>query len=326
MMNKAYYRFTQQRLPTCKPVLKPACVISILILLGVISIPVGLTILRASENVTEVVDRYDVECVPSQYLNNKVGYIKDDSIPKNCTRILKVPKQMKAPVYIYYELDNFYQNHRRYVKSRCDKQLLDGLGHGLTSTCKPEEYSHDKLIVPCGLIAWSLFNDTYSFSRGTSKLKINRKNIAWKSDKEYKFGNNVYPLNFQNSSLIGGAKLDPSIPLSEQEDLIVWMRTAALPNFRKLYGKIEEDLNVGDIIVVDIMNNYNTYIFGGAKKLVLSTTNWLGAKNDFLGLAYLCVGSFTLLVSLILILLHVRNPRPYGDLSLLSWNLRSNST
>jgi len=23
---------------------------------------------------------------------------------------------MKGPVYVYYQLDNFYQNHRRYVK------------------------------------------------------------------------------------------------------------------------------------------------------------------------------------------------------------------
>jgi hypothetical protein len=26
------------------------------------------------------------------------------------------------------------------------------------------------------------------------------------------------------------------------EHFIVWMRTAGLPNFRKLYGKIEEDI------------------------------------------------------------------------------------
>ena len=30
---------------------------------------------------------------------------------------------MKAPVYFYYKLENFYQNHRRYVKSRNDDQL-----------------------------------------------------------------------------------------------------------------------------------------------------------------------------------------------------------
>jgi len=31
---------------------------------------------------------------------------------------------MIAPVYVYYQLDNFYQNHRRYVKSRDYKQLM----------------------------------------------------------------------------------------------------------------------------------------------------------------------------------------------------------
>jgi hypothetical protein len=37
-----------------------------------------------------------------------------------------VKEKMKAPVYVYYELDNFYQNHRRYVKSRSDDQLSAG--------------------------------------------------------------------------------------------------------------------------------------------------------------------------------------------------------
>jgi len=31
---------------------------------------------------------------------------------------------MKAPVFVYYQLDNFYQNHRRYVKSKDYKQLM----------------------------------------------------------------------------------------------------------------------------------------------------------------------------------------------------------
>ena len=29
-----------------------------------------------------------------------------------------------APIYVYYQLDNFYQNHRRYVKSRSNEQLM----------------------------------------------------------------------------------------------------------------------------------------------------------------------------------------------------------
>lgn len=35
-------------------------------------------------------ERYDAECVPPEYQNNKVDYIRDSSISKNCTRYLKV--------------------------------------------------------------------------------------------------------------------------------------------------------------------------------------------------------------------------------------------
>jgi hypothetical protein len=36
------------------------------------------------------VDRYDIECVPDAFKSDKLGYIKDSSIPKNCSRFLKV--------------------------------------------------------------------------------------------------------------------------------------------------------------------------------------------------------------------------------------------
>lgn len=97
--------------------------------------------------------------------------------------------------------------------------------------------------------------------------------------------------------------------LSEQEDLIVWMRTAALPTFRKLYGKIETDLEAHDEIVIVIENNYNTYEFGGTKRLVLSTTTWIGGKNPFLGMAYLFVGGLSLILAIGFILLYVIKPR-----------------
>ncbi|KAF3946216.1 hypothetical protein CMV_027492 [Castanea mollissima] len=28
--------------------------------------------------------------------------------------VFMVPKRMKQPIYVYYQLDNFYQNHRSY--------------------------------------------------------------------------------------------------------------------------------------------------------------------------------------------------------------------
>ncbi|KAL8045617.1 hypothetical protein ABFX02_08G126100 [Erythranthe guttata] len=318
--SKFIHQFTQQSLPACKPVLSPPFVISVFFVVGLIFIPIGIVALHASRSVVEIVYRYDGECVPEPYRSNKLAYIKDDSISKNCSKSLKIPKHMKAPIYIYYQLDNYYQNHRRYVKSRSDKQLLHGLKYHDASSCHPEDANHGHPIVPCGLIAWSLFNDTYSFSRGVVDLKVNRKNIAWKSDREHKFGKQVYPVNFQNGTLIGGANLDPSIPLSDQEDLIVWMRTSALPTFRKLYGRIEEDLDADDVISVNLFNNYNTYSFSGSKKLVLSTSTWLGGHNDFLGIAYISIGTSLIFIAFVFLLLHVNNPRPYGDTSNLSWN------
>lgn len=102
----------------------------------------------------------------------------------------------------------------------------------------------------------------------------------------------------------------PSIlQLNEQEDLIVWMRTAALPTFRKLYGKIEQDLEANQELSVVLHNNYNTYSFGGKKKLVLSTTSWIGGKNDFLGVGFLTVGGISLAIAAAFTLIYILKPR-----------------
>ncbi|XP_020572410.1 ALA-interacting subunit 1-like [Phalaenopsis equestris] len=316
-----YSRFTQQELPACKPILTPSIVIATFSLIGVVFIPIGLASLSASEKVVEIVYQYHDVCIPSLFQEDKVGFIQSTQTKKTCTRKFTVTKYMKSPVFVYYELDNFYQNHRRFVKSRSDKQLRDKSKETDTKTCAPEATtSNGSPIVPCGLIAWSLFNDTYKFSTSNRDLAVNKKNIAWSSDKLHKFGANVYPKNFQSGALIGGGKLNETIPLSEQEDLIVWMRTAALPTFRKLYGRIEEDLQPNQEIIVAIENNYNTYSFGGGKKLVLSTATWIGGKNDFLGIAYLSVGGSCLILAMVFVILHVLRPRTLGDPTYLSWN------
>jgi LEM3 (ligand-effect modulator 3) family / CDC50 family len=72
-------------------------------------------------------------------------------------------------VYMYYSLTNFYQNHRRYVKSRDDNQLLGShrTYSQLSSDCEPfRGISNSSLTgggvayAPCGAIANSLFNGT----------------------------------------------------------------------------------------------------------------------------------------------------------------------
>lgn len=82
------------------------------------------------------------------------------------------------------------------------------------------------------------------------------------------------------------------------EHFIVWMRTAGLPNFRKLYGKITTDIEPGDYKVV-ISNFYDVNGFDGNKSFVLSTTNALGGKNYFLAVCYIVVGSLCLIFAII---------------------------
>ena len=71
---------------------------------------------------------------------------------------------------------------------------------------------------------------------------------------------------------------------------MVWMRAAALPNFRKLYRIINTPLQQGTYYV-DIQQNYPVKSFGGKKSVILSTSSWIGGKNLFMGIAYIVVGS-----------------------------------
>ncbi|PRQ45303.1 putative CDC50/LEM3 family protein [Rosa chinensis] len=317
-----YSRFSQQELPACKPILSPGWVVSIFITIGIVFIPIGFAALFASERVVELQFQYDQDCVPAKYKDNAVAYIQSNATDKTCTRKMPaVTSKMKSPIYVYYQIDHYFQNHRRYVKSRSDDQLRSVAKENSTSDCAPERFAKNgQPIVPCGLVAWSLFNDTYKFSVKNKTIAVSKKDITWKSDREKKFSSSVYPKNFQSGGLIGGAKLNSSIPLSQQEDLIVWMRTAAMPSFRKLYGRIEVDLDAHDEITIELQNNYNTYSFKGSKSVILSTASWIGGKNDLMGIAYLTIGGMCLFLAICFILMYVLKPRPLGDTSYLSWN------
>ncbi len=82
-------------------------------------------------------------------------------------------------------------------------------------------------------------------------IYINETGISWPSDKGIRYKNTpnaqtVQWLDMENGILL---ILDGELNRYFLEHFIVWMRTAGLPNFRKLWGRIEVDLDVGTYTV-----------------------------------------------------------------------------
>lgn len=259
----------------------------------------------------------------------------------NCTLTFNLDEDYERDVFIYYGLTNFYQNHRRYVKSRDDKQLLGGK-QPPASECDPFAFenpkSRDKVpIVPCGAIANSLFNDTYELWRSDatrqrlSPVPVLSTGIAWATDKNSKFKNpsgDLYheyrgyakPPNWQKHIWDLDTK-DKGNNGFQNEALIVWMRTAALPTFRKLYGRVNHSADVPlhaalpkGKYTVKVRYAYPVASFKGTKRIIISNTSWLGGKNPFLGIAYIAVGFVCLLLSGLFLFIHRRFGKPTNEL------------
>lgn len=162
-----------------------------------------------------------------------------------CSLFFDIPESLGPPVFLYYKLTNFYQNHRKYVQSLDTDQLKGKVVSNATisgSTCDPltTDAATGKAYYPCGLIANSLFNDTIA-----SPVLVNEetydmtdKGIAWSSDKqiikttEYDYWQVVPPPNWRVKYPEYTAENFPD--LGNDEAFMVWMRTAGLPTFSKL--------------------------------------------------------------------------------------------
>ena len=275
-------KFKQQNIPGWKPEISNNKIILIFFIFGIIFIIIGISLLISSNNLVEIKYRYD-----------------NDEKCKNspqCNIEINITKTMQKPIMIYYQIDGIYQNHRRYINSKSDDQL-----HGKKFTVEEMKNSQDcdpvvtnidmlkynaiannsklklkDLAIPCGLIAKSYFNDTFNWTIDGSTFYPNEKNICWETDKRLKYEN--VDINKQWIDM-------------KNEHFIVWMRPAALPNFQKLWGRIDDrDLKKGQIINVSINNTYDVSKFDGKKYLVLKTVNAFGGKNSEMGLSYIIIG------------------------------------
>ncbi len=52
--------------------------------------------------------------------------------------------------------------------------------------------------------------------------------------------------------------------------------------------------------------DYLVDMFNGQKRFIMSTTSWVGGKNDFLGVAYMVVGSLCILLGIVFLGIHLK--------------------
>jgi hypothetical protein len=289
-------KFKQQKLPAWRPVPTITSTFLTFLFFGLAFIIIGIFVIIYSNDIVEVSQNYENKC----------------GLTNNCPVELVINKDMKAPIMIYYQLNNFYQNHRRYVKSKSNSQLKGEIvsADSLRSSndCDPiytmadlgRNYSVSgspllptDVANPCGLIAKSLFSDRYMLTDSNNvTIQIDETNIAWESDRKLKYSRPVDPTG-----------KDPNYWKKIQwtdvmdEHFMVWMRPAGLPNFRKLWGRVNQNLTAGTYRMW-INSTYDVSQFKGEKLIVMSTVNSFGGKNSFLGTSYIVVGSICIIMAI----------------------------
>ncbi|XP_042630496.1 LOW QUALITY PROTEIN: cell cycle control protein 50B-like [Cyprinus carpio] len=320
--------FTQQRLPAWQPILSAGIVIPGFLIIGLAFIGIGIGLFLTSQTIQ--VQEMDY-----------TGVEKDSpcfrcTIPSNlnctCEVTFSLSTLFTGPVFFYYGLSNYYQNFRRYGVSKDYNQLTGDTRYFKSRSpeedCSPYRMdSNNNPIVPCGAIANSIFNDTfelYQIINGTKKqVPLDGRGISWWTD---------YNIKYRNPSLVNGSlakafdgtvkpinwprpayELDLTDPNNNgflNQDFLVWMRRAALPQFRKLYRRITDGdyaagLPAGNYSLT-VHYNYPVLSFDGRKKVVFSNVSWMGGKNNFLGLAYLVVGSLCVVMSVVMLVVYAK--------------------
>ncbi|CAD8138151.1 unnamed protein product [Paramecium octaurelia] len=230
----------------------------------------------------------------------------------NCEIPIEISSDMTAPIFVYYQLENFYRRNRNYFKSKSVEQLKGNVDADL-SNCgdyqtnsdmeKVKSYGGNTLnksenAFPCGEIAYTYFTDTFKLKNSQGEIvEIDETDIAWESDRQYNFKNPKGWEKFAWTNI-------------EDEHFMVWMRTAGQGRLKKLWGRIQNDLSKGQYVLV-VNNTYEEQLYSSdmVKSFFMTTTTVFGQKNMVLVGSYFA-GAFICLCSIIvLVVIYFRDKR-----------------
>lgn len=214
--------FKQQKLPAWRPILRINSVVGTFVMASIALVIIGIGFLYVSGSKQSFSIDY-THCMPlygtrscAQILTDWQLRTNGSITPPECTCWYKfeLEEDFRSNVYVYYGLSNYYQNHLHYIRSKDTDQFKGELS--ASPDCKPFRTKMvtengrriNRPIVPCGVIANSLFNDTFTFwminvqNNGESsiiKVPLTQTGIAWRSDSnrfKNPIGNPIKPIIF----------------------------------------------------------------------------------------------------------------------------------
>ncbi|KAE9554652.1 hypothetical protein FO519_002139 [Halicephalobus sp. NKZ332] len=257
--------------------------------------------------------------------------LKEETEENNtkCLYKIELATDYDGEVRFYYGLEGFYQNMRLYFRSRNDLQLR-GKHLSITEDCNPYMTGKDKHnntlpIAPCGAVANSLFNDTfklyYRYNESLIKVPWTTKDLIHPMVKKKYI--NPPSVNGSLCAAFEGTLPPPAwnkktCELADEDggvgfenfDFMIWMQTAALPKFRKLYRALNSTVDETFLnglpkgsYVLEISDNYPVADYDGRKRFIIAIGGLYGQKNYFLPLGFFitAVGLFCITIFLLLV-------------------------
>nr|CCA17091.1 protein kinase putative [Albugo laibachii Nc14] len=193
-------KWRQQTLPKWEPMLSLPLTILTCLLIGLSCMALGLLILAASESNLSHRIQYDAGsdtnfsdrrgAMPQQKdgsVLNITNCLLDHSEEANsfhanhtCFVNITLQHTILDQAYIFYELEGFYQNHRRFMSSVMRTQFTDEWRPGMSTNCAPlvsaqssycfegicDPEVRNRELFPCGIVANTMFNDIFWLHHG----------------------------------------------------------------------------------------------------------------------------------------------------------------